>query len=542
MLPRALRAVLAAVAALSGLAHAAPVTVCTVTVNSPDEAQAFRRALPPERYRVVELVEKGRADWLAAACRRGLRCDVLVISGHYDGEAMFYSDRVDGEAHLPVADLERAACSGACAGLLGHLAEVYLFGCHTLAAGPLTGAGTALPALPAARPAAARVLSARHGESSRDRMTRIFDGVPVLVGFPGSAPRGPQAGEALARWLRSGGAAEVGTGQPSPRLLAAFAGQGLTVVRGLARGDPRRADRDAVCAFEDPRRSPAERAAVVHALLASGPAALRVYLDHVEHFAAELGRADRREPALARALEAIAADAAARDRVLAWARVQDDAALRARVLALAHALGWIDRAALERGWAGLLAERLRRGPQPADVALACRLGADGGLASLRATLAADGGATVAAQAMLACAGDAAAREVVLQALVAARPADVEIARVLLRARPLADPAEVLALAQAVADMDGAPQAQAEALDALAQQPSIDAASAAYLANVFPFARSLGIQRALAGVLLRADLSALPAPDLARMLVDHRIQSPDGRDAIDLLIRRLAAPG
>ena len=76
-------------------------TVCTITVNSPDEKEAFRRALPADRFRFVELVERGRPDWLASACRQGVRCDVLVISGHYDGGHEFFSDRTEAQRISP---------------------------------------------------------------------------------------------------------------------------------------------------------------------------------------------------------------------------------------------------------------------------------------------------------------------------------------------------------------------------------------------------------------------------------------------------------
>src|SRR5438067_402119 len=68
-------------------------TVCTITVNSSDEKETFRRYLPADKYRFVELVERGRPDWLASACEQRTRCDVLVISGHYDGRDEFYSDQ-----------------------------------------------------------------------------------------------------------------------------------------------------------------------------------------------------------------------------------------------------------------------------------------------------------------------------------------------------------------------------------------------------------------------------------------------------------------
>ena len=56
--------------AIAGVAHADRQTVCTVTVNSPDERDVLRRHLPAERYDFVELVERGRSDWLASACRK----------------------------------------------------------------------------------------------------------------------------------------------------------------------------------------------------------------------------------------------------------------------------------------------------------------------------------------------------------------------------------------------------------------------------------------------------------------------------------------
>src|SRR6185503_8278155 len=104
-------------------------TVCTITVNSADEKDTFRRYLPSDQY---DLVERGRPDWLASACRAGVRCDVLLISGHFDGGDEFYSDRVDARESLPVDEMERASCSDSCPALFSQLREVYLFGCNTL--------------------------------------------------------------------------------------------------------------------------------------------------------------------------------------------------------------------------------------------------------------------------------------------------------------------------------------------------------------------------------------------------------------------------
>src|SRR6267142_5289234 len=102
-------------------AHDDKKTVCSITVNSPDEKEAFRRSLPPDKFQFVELVERGRSDWLESACRQGIRCDVLVISGHYDGGNEFFSEHLDAREFLPVAEMERVSCSDACPGLFSQL-------------------------------------------------------------------------------------------------------------------------------------------------------------------------------------------------------------------------------------------------------------------------------------------------------------------------------------------------------------------------------------------------------------------------------------
>src|SRR5678815_5670483 len=119
---------LLALFALAGTngASAEKKTVCTVTVNSADEKEAFRKVLGPGQYDFVELVEHGRSDWLESACRTGVRCDVLVISGHYDGGNEFFSDQIEAREFLPVAELGRASCSEPDRGMFANLKEVYL--------------------------------------------------------------------------------------------------------------------------------------------------------------------------------------------------------------------------------------------------------------------------------------------------------------------------------------------------------------------------------------------------------------------------------
>jgi hypothetical protein len=217
------------VLASTDVALAQKKTVCTVTVNSADEKEAFRKALGPGQYDFVELVEHGRADWLESACRRGVRCDVLVISGHYDGGNEFFSDRTEAREYLPVDELERVSCNGSCPGLFSQLKEVYLFGCNSLnpqANASVAGeVGRSLQRAGLSRVEAermARSLAARHAESARDRMRLIFKDVPAIYGFSSVAPLGPTAASILRRHFQAGGASDVGTGRTSSRLLAQF--------------------------------------------------------------------------------------------------------------------------------------------------------------------------------------------------------------------------------------------------------------------------------------------------------------------------------
>ncbi len=244
-------------------------TVCTITVNSADEKEALRRHLPEDRFEFVELVEHGRADWLASACRQDVRCDVLVISGHYDGGNEFFSDRTEAREFLPVAELERAACGDGCPGVFSQLKEVYLFGCNTLNGEALRHASDdvarSLVRAGASRVEAERIgrtLSTRHGDSSRDRMRIIFKDVPVLYGFSSVAPLGPIAGGLLRRHLQSAGAAEVGTGRASGRLLAQFSAHAMVATSGITDRDPLASHRRDVCQFADDRVAPCGEAAL----------------------------------------------------------------------------------------------------------------------------------------------------------------------------------------------------------------------------------------------------------------------------------------
>src|SRR6202171_5105093 len=244
--------------------HAAKRTVCTITVNSPNEKEMFRERLPEDQYQFVELVERGRPDWLASACRQGIRCCLLVISGHFDGSTEFYSDQVAASEFLPVAEMERASCSDSCPGLFSQLKEVYLFGCNTLNAEAMRSASGEIARslvrsghsqMDADR--LARGLGERHGESNRDRMRHIFKDVPLIYGFSSHETLGPMAASTLDRYFQSGSGGEIGSGRASSKLLGLFTPSSMTRATGLSDSDPDAGFRRDVCNFSDDRLSAA---------------------------------------------------------------------------------------------------------------------------------------------------------------------------------------------------------------------------------------------------------------------------------------------
>src|SRR5208283_2624265 len=501
-------------------AHADKKTICTITVNSSDEKEQFRRNLPPDRFQFVELVERGRSDWLASACQQKVRCDVLVISGHYDGRDEFYSDRVGADEFLPVEEMERASCSHSCSELFSQLKEVYLFGCNTLNPEALKRASNeierSLRQSGYSRAAAERlfrVLSVRHGESSRDRMRLIFKDVPVIYGFSAKAPLGPVAASMLSGYFRSGGGNETGSGHASSKLLGHFAGTSLTVASGLRDSDALAGLRRDVCHFSDDGLPPDQKLAFVHQLMGRDMAEVRLFLDRIESYVASISDTERQTPKVAQEVEAIAGDRDARDRYLEFARDTDQPAVRARMIKLASRLGWLSPEGERDEFVRMIGDRLATNTvSPADVDLVCVLNQDRALdqaLSLLPTRPAQTG-TVAQAAILACLGSDAAREAVLLAVTSPDPQEAEIAQAYLHRRPITNARELRDLTSRIAYMND-PVAQVRALDTLAGQDLSDPAIVEALAHLFVVARSSDVQAAIASILIRSDYQAIASP-------------------------------
>lgn len=550
--PRSIFATSAAIvaclaAAWSIDAGAAQKTVCTVTINSPDERDSFQRHLPRDGYRVVELVKRGRPDWLESACRSDVTCDALIISGHFDNGTEFYTDSFVDREFLTLHEMQTASCSASCNGLFSQLKEVYLFGCNTLKSQP-----TQVPSAEVARSLvrsghsqadAARLsalLSERYGQSNRDRLRHVFKNVPVLYGFSSQAPLGRSAGPLLERYFQSAPAGEVASGRPSPTLLSLFAPSSMVAVEGLLDADPNADFRGDVCGLADEKPSHAQKIAFMHKVLQRDVTDVRMFLDHLEHYAASIGPAQRQLPEVAAALAVIESDHRSRERFLEFARDADEAAVQTRMMALARTLGWLSPAQEQAEFVHMVASRMGRGSlSRTEVDLICSThpGREPGeVRQLLATGAVRPGDLTHA-AVLACMGSPESHERTVRALSSPRDEEVAIAQIYLRHHPLSGVGELRAVTSNIGRMT-AGDAQLRALETLARQHLADPQSLQEIADLFPLARSLEAQRAIAGILIRSDYRMLARADLARTLSQHRLKSPDGSDVIDVLIRLL----
>jgi hypothetical protein len=417
----------------------------------------FRRFLPAEQFDFVELVEPGRPDWLASSCRRGIQCDVLLVSGHFAGSE-FYSSRPETRETLKVDEIERVQCSGSC-GLFSKLKEAYLFGCDSLKAEPVK-------------------LASGDAEPNRELMRRLFPGVPAIYGFSSLAPFGRVAGPMLERFFEAG-SPRRGSGVPSDRLLKFFGPASMTVASGVA-ADP-------MCRYYDERIDAGQKLAWLGAELAGDMPSARMAFERMEKFLAGLSADDRAGAAFIASRESLASDTAARDSYLLLVRDTGDPALRVRMASVARDIGWLDESAHRMELARTIRDMVAADAIDfGDVDLICALNKDDALANeLRrfnvATLAPARAARAAAGA---CMGDAAARAKALAALASADEGDVRMAQAFLRHRPIVDAAELRDVADGVARMK-ASAAQVRAIETLARQHVSDAQVLDRLAILIP---------------------------------------------------------
>jgi hypothetical protein len=201
--------------ALSVQAQAVQKTVCTLTINSTNERELFKKNLPAEDFKFVELTDydtanritdRNESQWLKRACEAGVQCDIIVASGHFGG--FFFGS---SGYQLTVPALENHSCNNTCDGILKRPKEVFLFGCNTLAEkgkdsrtqqqyiDVLISDGY--------RPdMATQVAETRYGavgSTFKDQMRRVFAGVPHIYGFSSVSPSGANVAPALRKYFQS---------------------------------------------------------------------------------------------------------------------------------------------------------------------------------------------------------------------------------------------------------------------------------------------------------------------------------------------------
>jgi hypothetical protein len=176
-------------------------TVCAITINSDDEKKVFDAQIkkhPAKFNPIVELTDfNAGSDWFKKSCESGIKCDQLVISGHFGGD--FFSEDGDSDKRLRLKDMEEASCNKSCDGIFKNPLEIFLFGCNTLSN---KDEDSRTPAqylqvllrdgIPLAQ--AEMVVESRYGnvgDSHRGIMQRVFAGEKKQIyGFDSIGPSG----------------------------------------------------------------------------------------------------------------------------------------------------------------------------------------------------------------------------------------------------------------------------------------------------------------------------------------------------------------
>lgn len=173
---------------------------CFITINSTEEKELFTKKLSQGKnkgkfnfHEIVPSDDKLRFDWFEQACKKNLRCDILVVSGHFGGEFFGAS-----KARLDLRDLETRSCKNDCKGFISSPKEVFLLGCNTLAGKDKDNRSSSeyLDVLISdgySATEAASIVEQRYGSvgtSFHNTMKRVFKGVPHIYGFHSIGPSG----------------------------------------------------------------------------------------------------------------------------------------------------------------------------------------------------------------------------------------------------------------------------------------------------------------------------------------------------------------
>ncbi len=366
--------------------------VCVVSLNEPNEIDAFRAALDPRQFEIVDIRAVGgasippaqpapglpSASWLFNSCRPDTTCDVAVYSAEFAGD--FFGKT----GSLRLQEMEEASCQAQCAGLFQKPLEVFLLACNTLAT---KDEDTRTPDQYLRvllehgfdRTAAERVVELRYGPlgpSFRESLRRVFAGVPRIYGFSSVAPRGAYTAPMLARYFRGKRdyAADLrrrarDTGR-NTALLASFKGTSLTQTGGLTSQEAGAMDRAHICSLYDEKRSVTDHLRTAYGLLVR-PDALRfvptVQVFLARHPAEKFSRADREIFTAIQDLDAT------RHEVLQLVRKLNVSALKLELAHFALLVGWLHQTEFHTMAVDAARELLRQRPSAEVVDIMCAI-------------------------------------------------------------------------------------------------------------------------------------------------------------------------
>lgn len=233
---------------LGSSSFASALNICAMTFNSDDEKKAIESVYGNDpAHKIIELVPQGQnGEWLKNACASQVKCDVLVMSGHFGG--LFF-----GEKTLPtlsMTEMFQHSCQNDCPNIFESVKSIYLMGCNTLATkkqdhrsiedylSVLVGDG--FPLQNAEVVAASRY--ANFGESIENQMRMIFPKAELIFGFDSTGPLGKKAGPLLKKALQMTPEAERNRiGASATALMTNFKGLNARVSKPDAQSSQNRA-------------------------------------------------------------------------------------------------------------------------------------------------------------------------------------------------------------------------------------------------------------------------------------------------------------
>ncbi len=374
-------------------------TVCTLTLNSTQERETFKKSLIPQGFKFVELLdlgEKGEAlneddnAWFDRACKARVQCDVLVISGHFASD--FFG--TDTFKKLSLDKLEEQSCNKTCNGILKSPKEIFLFGCNTLAtkgSDPRSYEETIQAMLHAgmSRSDAERSWQLRNGplgSSVRERMQRVFSGVPHIYGFDASSPAGNTVQQHLQKYFKSipnyekhlheSEVAEIVeqiqkankklSQFSNPAIQEAFATMNFVQCSSAGTDPEDEKIKRKICTFYNPNLSAAAKLNFAKQLL-NGPDFER-YLPSVASF---MGRTDLSGPAEQEAIRKIRSDSQIQKRVdQIIASLEPTPVIQVDYLKMQQRIGWLNEEKFSKT-VKVLKEPLLKNPSKENSSLLC---------------------------------------------------------------------------------------------------------------------------------------------------------------------------